>query len=507
MTKTKSTKRALLMSALALLMCVSMLIGSTYAWFTDSVTSGNNKIVSGNLDVVLEYKSNWDDAWTVVDENTKIFKEGALYEPGYTEVVFLRVSNAGSLALKYNLMVDIASEKSSVNVDGKEFNLSDYLQIGAYTQAEYASGANYADLLMPVMFGSREEALSNVALAKLATADSIVSSDTPVLVGEDTAQVTALVLTMPTTVGNEANYDANVAAAPEINLGVNLVATQLMQEKDSFNNQYDEDAKYPAVVTNAAELVDALAEGKNVVLADDVKMENEALAVTAGQNVIIDLGGNTLTTVNTEAKASAAINNKGTLTLKNGTVTYEGVGDPNFGYGTNTINNTGKLVIDGATIINTTASGSSVAIDCSAGAELIVNSGVIESVKNAIRLCPFANGAINCTINGGTITGARAIQIQLPSNKPAEAPEINLTVNGGTLSALDTVNEFAVYSYSAGQSFDNVNVTITGGTFNGYVAFGGGSAVDDEHVTITGGTFNNGVWRLDDGNWVEIPTP
>ncbi len=270
MTKTKSTKRALLTSALALLMCVSMLIGSTFAWFTDSVTSGRNKIVSGNLDVVLEYKNNWDDAWTVVNENTKIFKEGALYEPGYTEVVFLRVSNAGSLALKYNLMVDIASEKSSVNVDGKEFNLSDYLQIGTYTQAEYASGANYADLLMPIMFGSREAALSNVTLAKLATSDSIVSSDTPVLVGEDTAQITALVLTMPTTVGNEANYDANVAAAPEINLGVNLVATQLMQEKDSFNNQYDKDAKYPNLVKNAAELADALANGKDAVLSDDI---------------------------------------------------------------------------------------------------------------------------------------------------------------------------------------------------------------------------------------------
>jgi len=249
MAKTKSTKRALIMSLLSLVICITMLIGTTYAWFTDSVTSGNNKIVSGNLDVILEYKNNWDDAWTVVNENTKIFKEGALYEPGYTEVVFLRVSNAGSLALKYNLMVDIASEKSSVNVDGKEFNLSDYLQIGTYTQAEYASGANYADLLMPIMFGSREAALSNVTLAKLATSDSIVSSDTPVLVGEDTAQITALVLTMPTTVGNEANYDANVAAAPEINLGVNLVATQLMQEKDSFNNQYDKDATYPEVDT------------------------------------------------------------------------------------------------------------------------------------------------------------------------------------------------------------------------------------------------------------------
>ena len=58
----KSTKRALLLSALSLIMCVSMLVGSTFAWFTDSVTSANNVIKSGNLDIKLEYwnGTEWD---------------------------------------------------------------------------------------------------------------------------------------------------------------------------------------------------------------------------------------------------------------------------------------------------------------------------------------------------------------------------------------------------------------------------------------------------------------
>lgn len=244
MTKQKSTKRALLLSALSLLMCVSMLIGSTFAWFTDSVTSGNNKIVSGNLDVVLEYKTDWEDTWASVNENTKIFKEDALYEPGYTEVVFLRVSNAGSLALKYNLMVNIIGEKESVNVNGDKFKLSDHLQIGTYYQDEYSSGANYADILMPALFGTREAALNKVNLTKLSEANSIVRSDAPVLAGEQTAQVIAIVLTMPETVGNEANYDI-AYEAPEIQLGVSLVATQYTDERDSFDNQYDKDAEYP----------------------------------------------------------------------------------------------------------------------------------------------------------------------------------------------------------------------------------------------------------------------
>ena len=103
--KKNQTRRALLMSALSLLLCVSMLVGTTFAWFTDSVTSGRNTIVAGNLDVVLEY---WDgDSYEEVKSTTKLFDDAALWEPGYTEVAYLKVSNAGSLALKYHLAVTV----------------------------------------------------------------------------------------------------------------------------------------------------------------------------------------------------------------------------------------------------------------------------------------------------------------------------------------------------------------------------------------------------------------
>ena len=262
-------------------------------------------------------------------------------------------------------------------------------------------------------------------------------------------------------------------------------------------------------VTTADELKEALENGESVSLATDVAL-TETFDIPAGKNATINLCGNELSFVSTESKASCAIANKGTLTLKNGTVTYKGVGDPSFGYGTNTINNSGKLVIDGVTVINTTNSGSSVAIDCSAGAELVVNSGKIVSEKNAIRLCPFGSAAINCTINGGSITGARAIQIQLPSNQPSVAPDVNLTINGGTLTGNSGL---ALYSYSAGQSFADVNVIINGGIFNGDVCFGGGNAkTTKETVTITGGTFNGKLGRYvtDDGTndgWEAIAKP
>ena len=99
MTNTRSTKRALIASVISVLLCVSMLLGTTYAWFTDSVTSSNNIIVSGNLDVELYWSTDASN-WTSVNSATNVFTD-ALWEPGHTEVVYLKVVNAGTLALKY----------------------------------------------------------------------------------------------------------------------------------------------------------------------------------------------------------------------------------------------------------------------------------------------------------------------------------------------------------------------------------------------------------------------
>ena len=308
--------------------------------------------------------------------------------------------------------------------------------------------------------------------------------------------IIALAITMPTDVDNNANHKTGVAA-PSISFGVDVVAKQAMHESDSFGNDYDEKALYP--VHNASELVDALSAGKSVKLNADVDLaENTNITIPAGSAATIDLGGNTLTAKSNEGKASSAIENKGTLAIKNGTVSYEGVGDPNFGYGTNTINNSGKLVIDGATIINTTNSGSSNAIDNAPGSELIVNSGTIKGEKVTIRLRDNSTA----TINGGEISGARAVQIHLFQN--VKQPT-TLTINGGTFNG----TEMALYSYAYGNcTFDQTTVNITGGTFNDDVCFGGGNKTAKETVNITGGTFNGYLGRyLADDGWEDIDKP
>lgn len=124
MTQSKHTKRALLTSVLAMLVCVALLIGSTFAWFTDSVTSGRNRIVAGNLDVELEY---WDGtSWQTVTENTNLFKptEGAnatLWEPGHTEYVQLRIRTRGrwrlhTISLSACTAMRTAAKKKSIPI-------------------------------------------------------------------------------------------------------------------------------------------------------------------------------------------------------------------------------------------------------------------------------------------------------------------------------------------------------------------------------------------------------
>ena len=85
----KNSKRALVASALVLALCVSMLVGSTYAWFTDSVTSSNNKIVAGRLDIQLLMDGNVDGTYDDISESTKpIFGAGSIAQNNNVETLW-----------------------------------------------------------------------------------------------------------------------------------------------------------------------------------------------------------------------------------------------------------------------------------------------------------------------------------------------------------------------------------------------------------------------------------
>ncbi len=107
MTNTKNTKRALISSVIALLLCFTMLLGTTYAWFTDSVTSANNIIKSGNLKVAMEWANGKEDPATAtwIDASTGAIFNNDKWEPGYIEARHIKISNKGTLALRWDLAI------------------------------------------------------------------------------------------------------------------------------------------------------------------------------------------------------------------------------------------------------------------------------------------------------------------------------------------------------------------------------------------------------------------
>ena len=295
MTSSKSTKRALLTSVLALLMCVTMLVGATFAWFTDTASTGVNKIQAGNLKMEVSYKNTSDGEFTVLNESTNVFKQDTLWEPGHVEYAVLNVKNIGTLALKYKLGINIAGETGSTNVLGNEFKLSDYIKFGVV--GEDLSGKTRDEMVAAVTDGK----LIKEGYSKESHLDTTDANET-----------VTLVVWMPTDVGNKANYKVG-AAVPEINLGINVAATQYTHESDSFGNQYDKDAQYPDVAYTQASTQDELNTALNnptdangnptSKIAVDLKkgsytlpgdkMGNKEISITGTEDTVIDLKAGT----------------------------------------------------------------------------------------------------------------------------------------------------------------------------------------------------------------------
>ena len=201
MTSSKSTKRALISSTLALLMCVAMLIGTTFAWFTDTASTAVNKIQSGKLDVALEMSTDGTN-WETAEGKTLTFKtadnraaDKILWEPGCTyELPQLRVVNKGDLALKYKVII---------------------------------SGINGSAKLNEVIDWTINDAPINLTEKHL-------------LAGEEGAAFT-IKGQMQKTAGNE--YQGLTIDG----IGITVIATQDTVEFDSTTDQYDKDALYPVL--------------------------------------------------------------------------------------------------------------------------------------------------------------------------------------------------------------------------------------------------------------------
>ena len=199
MTNRKSTKRALLGSVMAMVLCLAMLVGATFAWFTDTASTGVNKIQAGKLDVALEMQ-NADGKWVSAEGKSLDFVKAAdakgeaiLWEPGCTyELPALRIRNNGNLALKYKVAI------TGINGSAKLNTVIDW------TIGDVAMGAEQ----------------------HLAAGESNAFT----IKGH-----------MKESAGNEYMNESIDGIA------ITVVATQDTLESDSFDKDYDADAEYPVV--------------------------------------------------------------------------------------------------------------------------------------------------------------------------------------------------------------------------------------------------------------------
>jgi len=371
-------------------------VGGIIAWFTDSVTSENNKIQAGNPDIALLMHNG--DSYVDISESTDpIFGTGSiaqnnnaqtLWEPGKTQVAYLAIENKGNLAVKYQV---------NLNVENVAKNLYEVMEYAIVPDAQ-AGGVNSWTSGQTAVIGE-QTAATDVSLAVGAT------------------HYFALAIHMAEAAGNEYQNGA-------VNFDMTIVATQDTVESDSFNNQYDAEATYDNAINvkNVAELLAAISNASEdaanptlINIANSFEV-SEDIQIPAGKYVEINGNGKTIsraddstanpviriegnaniTNLTVDAKADAThasravyITADADAVLTNCTIT----GAYNTGYG-GAMQVYGNVTLDNCKISGNTAK---------VGAGVNVASGGTLNVKNTT-----INGNTNTSTGGNSIQAANA---------------------------------------------------------------------------------------------------
>ena len=452
----KATKRALLTSVMALVMCVVMLVGTTFAWFTDTASTGVNKIQAGNLDIELQYATAWDGttgaptAWADAEGQTLTFKtkdnratDKILWEPGCRyELPELRIVNKGNLALKYKIQI------TGIQGDAKLNEVIDW-----------------------------------------------TINDAPINLTEEhlSAGQTGAAFTikghMQETAGNE--YQGKSID----NIAITVVATQDTVEYDSYGNTYDERAEYPVLASSVSDFRDALTQGSgNIVLTQDVAVA-DGIQMSVTNDTAINFNGNTLTGAVESGSISSSDGptnlvlsdpkNDGSYSIDSNIVVHEGGGYTQLAAitvwkPTVTIES-GKYTHDNAVILCQLQTQDPNAVG------VVINGGTFDG-KGAASV--IANIFGNVIVNDGEFNahyeGDSSGECVYVSSGNSYVPSIT-TINGGTFNA-----DKRIFYVKVNTSYTQ-KIVVTGGTFN--VAAGGSliqvsSGDASGYLTITGGTFN-----------------
>ena len=205
----KYRKFALALSAFAIIVWLLLGAGTSLAWFVSTDEEVQNIFYFAEFDLEVSYRLP-DGSWEKIEGATEIFDQTARYEPGYTQIVYLKVENLGEVPFNFETAVGVTDFTIATNVYGQRFYLQDYLRFGlAVADTETA---------MEEAVHTREQA-SQIATRRL----SNYSTEAASLDAKGTKYI-ALVVRMPEEVDNQANYRGELT--PKVELGIIVRATQ-----------------------------------------------------------------------------------------------------------------------------------------------------------------------------------------------------------------------------------------------------------------------------------------
>ena len=430
MTRSSITKKALFISTCALLFSMLMMAGSTFAWFTDSVSTGSNKITTGSLKVELLHTNAKVTKEEAVTQSTLLFTdkngEAISWEPGAVAYENFKVENAGDLALNYRLALDLNNANTIKRTDGK--SLKDVLKVKVLDRAVTANDLKENSL-------KNDQGFKAVADNQLNILEKAAGNGTQELAKGTSSAVYGVILYWQP--NSDTDYEYNLANYPDkdstekpvdktsdgkdrlsIDLGISLGATQAMEESDSSGNDYDREATYPA--GNAAELENALKDDTitTIELTGNIALDGD---LTVNKDVTIkSVGGAVI------SGGAVKIGSGSNVTLKNITFRSPRTSD-NKGASLKADNYSGDLVVDGCRFEE--PQWSSIEIDASAGAFI--------SITNCTFAVPDVSGSAGHQYDN-TCTGqsAEARNSAASDQKLAAGAHRVLCINGAETTKL-----------------------------------------------------------------------
>ena len=500
----KSTGDGLLQSYFASLMslvlCVSMFLGTSYAWFTTEVNNVGNEIYIGTLDVELEKKVKDSDTWLSLSElkdgvNANQLYNGSIrWEPGYTSLETIRVTNKGDLAFKYELCftdeilakdgeeeIETAAEEgvepADESTEGGEpvvdpdaqilAAIGESFEVWVYDHQNTEEGTNpepksYDEIIAAdsgwVRIGTLAEVLNGEAVftGAMEKKDIIADMDGTIM---QTSHEYTVALHMLESAGS-----SNLMGQ-KLSLNVRLVAYQMISETDDFGEGQSYDAV--VAVSNVEELTDALENGGNIVLTNDIDLGEEDLTVREDVTVILELNGHSIIKTQTET-TSSMINNSGTLTICDnvgtGKISYADTTDgiKTDEYVSCTIWNAGVLNVTGGTIENTTTAAKPEdahyhAIYAVKGSTTNISGGVINSTGGDCIHVLSGNGGTVTTLNisGGVLTASSDWNMDVFITEPGVGTLVN--ISGGNFDR--GVRIYAYSTMNASETGDWLSIT------------------------------------------------